>query len=111
MNHRAITKSREAKLSDAVAYEIFEGPYVTEKSAQLGQSNVLVLKVVMRANKIDIKRAFEKIFEIPVEKVRTLITKPKMRLFKGKIATRAAFKKAFISVKKGFDVKKILGVE
>lgn len=109
MIHKYVLRDKARKLSPAHAHEIFQGPYVTEKTAQLSQSQKIVVKVAMDANKIDIKRAFEMVFEVPVESVNTLISKPRARFFKGKVATRAPFKKAVIQVKKGFDISKMMG--
>jgi len=109
MIHKYVQRDTNRKLSVARAHEIFQGPYVTEKSAQLAESQRIVIKVAMDANKIDIKRAFEMVFEVPVESVNTLISKPRMRLYRGKVATRAPFKKAVIQVKKGFDISKMMG--
>lgn len=109
MIHRYVLRDRNRRLSSARAHEIFLGPYVTEKTAQLAQAQRIVVKVSMDANKIDIKRAFETVFQVPVESVNTLITKPRTRHYKGKVATRAAIKKAIIKVKEGFDIEKVLG--
>lgn len=111
MIHRYVLRDKARKLSEALAYDVFKGMHVTEKTAELGHKKVLVLKVVDWANKIDIKRAFERIFEIPVESVRTVVAKSKLRSFRGKWARRASFKKAMIRVKGDYDVSKILGVE
>ena len=110
MIHRYVLRDRNRKLSVAHAHAIFQGPYVTEKTAQMAESQKIVVKVAMDANKIDIKRAFEMVFQVPVESVNTLITKPRMRMQKGKVATRAAIKKAVIQVQKGFDISKVLGM-
>jgi len=109
MIHKYVLRDKNRKLSQAFAHDIFIGPYVTERSATLSESNKIVVKVIMEANKIDIKRAFEMVFEVPVESVNTMISKPKVRHFKGKVATRSPFKKAVIQVKKGFDINKIVG--
>lgn len=99
------------KLSDALSFQILKSPCVTEKASILSSQNIVVLKVEKSSNKIDIKRAFEKVFELDVDKVRVINTKPKLRSFKGKWARRASEKKAMIFVKKGQDINKIVGVE
>lgn len=110
MIKRYFLRDKNRPLSKACALKIFQGPYVTEKTAQMAQeSQRVVVKVDMSANKIDIKRAFEMLFEMPVESVNTLITKPRMRTFKGKAGKRAGFKKAIIQVKKGTDINKVMG--
>lgn len=109
MIHKYVLRDKTKKLSQAFAHDIFIAPHVTEKSAMLSESNKIVIKVAMHANKIDIKRAFELVFEVPVESVNTIVSKPRGRMAKGKIAPRSAFKKAIVQVKKGFDINKIVG--
>ena len=109
MIHKYFLRDKRRKLSQAVAHDIFIGPYVTEKTSMVSESNKIVLKVTMNANKIDIKRAFEMIFEIPVESVNTIVSKPRAKVFRGKPAPQASFKKAIIQVKKGFDINKVVG--
>lgn len=76
-------------------------PYLTEKSIMLvEQVNTIVFVVNLRANKTQIKKEFEEIFEVKVARVNTLITAD------GK-------KKAFIKLKQEFnagDVAVKLGV-
>jgi large subunit ribosomal protein L23 len=110
MIHKYCLRDKKRTLSKSSAYDIFLGPHVTEKSAGLAESNKIVLKVALDANKIDIKRAFELIFEVPVESVNTCVTKPRQRGFKGKIGKRSPFKKAVIKIQKGIDISKMMGV-
>ena len=64
MIKRFVERDKNRKLSQACALEIFKGPYVTEKTAQMAQDGkAVVVKVALDANKIDIKKAFEEIFE------------------------------------------------
>ncbi len=50
-------------------------PLVTEKTIRLiEQENKITFIVDIKANKIQIKQAFEKLFGVKVEKVNTLIT-------------------------------------
>lgn len=111
MIRKFVLRDKNRKLSLAFAHEIFEQPYITEKSVALREDKKIVLKVAMHANKIDIKRAFEQIFGIPVESVNTLISKPRAKNFKGKIAPRSNFKRAIIQVRKDVDLDKLSGVK
>lgn len=76
-------------------------PYLTEKSIMLVERvNTIVFVVDLRANKTQIKKEFEKVFEVKVARVNTEITAD------GK-------KKAFIKLKPEFnasDVAVKLGV-
>lgn len=56
-------------------YKIIKKPLVTEKTFDLiERENKLVLIVDRKANKSQIKRAIEKIYDVKVTKVNTLIT-------------------------------------
>jgi large subunit ribosomal protein L23 len=53
---------------------------VTEKGTRLGeQHNQYLLVVDKRANKVDIKRAVEKLFKVKVERVNTMHVRGKAR--------------------------------
>lgn len=82
-------------------YKILRYPYLTEKSISLVEKeNKIVFVVDRKANKKQIKEAFEKLFEVKVEKVNTEIT------LKGE-------KKAYIKLKpefKAIDVATKLGM-
>jgi large subunit ribosomal protein L23 len=57
-------------------YDIVYHPYVTEKTMNLMEKNNALEFVVKRnANKDQIKKAVEKMFEVKVKKVNTMITK------------------------------------
>jgi len=57
-------------------YEIILHPYVTEKSmAKIEKENALEFIVKKTANKSEIKKAIERMFNVKVKKVNTRITK------------------------------------
>jgi large subunit ribosomal protein L23 len=68
---------------------------VTEKSVAELEKNILTAIVDIRANKKQIKREVERIFEVEVEKVNTLITP------KGE-------KKAYIKMKPEYSAEDVL---
>ncbi len=82
--------------------EIIITPMFTEKSSiALSAKNAYTFKVSINANKIEIKKAVEKIFSVDVIDVNTIrmAGKPKrMGRFEGK---RADWKKAIVTVKTG----------
>ena len=89
-------------------YEIIKTVRVTEKGTSLAEKhNTYVLKVDRRANKIDVARAVEKIFQVTVERVRTMNvhgTRQRDRRT-GRRHTSAAWKKAFVTLKKGDKIE------
>ncbi len=82
-------------------FKVLLYPLVTEKTVgMIERENKIVFIVDRKANKKQIKDAFEKLFGVKVEKVNTLIT-------------RDGKKKAFIKLKKEFkasDVAVKLGI-
>lgn len=59
--------------------EVLIRPIITEKSTDLTPLGQYVFEVAMAANKIQIRDAVERIFDVEVEKVNTYISKPKKR--------------------------------
>ncbi|RME68065.1 MAG: 50S ribosomal protein L23 [Nitrospirae bacterium] len=93
------------------AHDIILRPVLTEKAMQLKEKeNKIVVEVARDANKIEIKNAFEALFNVKVEKVATVNIKPKKkRLGRFEGRTRA-WKKAIITLKKGEKLDFIEGV-
>ena len=58
-----------------VAHEIIIKPILTEKSYKGLANKTYTFKVALDANKVEIKKAVEEIFDVKVEKVNTLIVK------------------------------------
>jgi len=87
-------------------YEIIKGPWITEKSTDLGEKhNKYVFKVNCNANKIEIRNAIEKIFSVKTEKVNTVKLqgkKKRVRLVEGKTPD---WKKAVITLKEGNKIE------
>jgi len=69
--------------------------YLTEKAVSLLDKNIITVIVDIRARKPDIKREIERLFNVEVEKVNTLITP------KGE-------KKAYVKLKKGYSAEELL---
>lgn len=60
--------------------DIIKGPIMTEKSADLAQNkNTITFSVDTKANKVQIKQAIEKIFDVKVESVNTVTVKPRKK--------------------------------
>ena len=82
-------------------FKILKYPLVTERTVSLiDKENKIVFIVDRKADKKQIKEAFEKLFEVKVEKINTLITPE-------------GEKKAFIKLKKEYsarDVSTKLGI-
>lgn len=79
-------------------HDIVIRPLITEKTMDLSQEKKYVFVVDRRANKSEIKRAIEEIFDVNVEKVNTMNMRGKVKRmgrFEGK---RPDWKKAIVKL-------------
>ena len=82
--------------------DVIKAPVVTEKSAALSaDGKKLVLKVAKDANKIQIKQAVEKIFNVKVTNVNTVNVRAKKKRVGRYEGTTKAYKKAYITLAEG----------
>ena len=80
-------------------------PISTEKSVQsLENHRNFVFKVNMHSNKKQIKKVVEKLFNVSVKKVRTIIIKGNKTKFRQISGKKSDWKKAFICLKKGSEI-------
>ncbi len=90
-------------------YDVIYAPVITEKSAEaIEEDNVYTFVVDKKANKIEISRAVETIWDVKVSDVRTMRYNGKAkralmgRLSRNpKIGRRPAFKKAVVQLVEG----------
>ena len=81
---------------------ILTTPLVTEKTTLVGEANnQYVFKVVKDANKLEIKSAVEKMFEVKVDSVQVLNVKGKEKRFGQRLGRRKNWKKAYVRLKDG----------
>jgi len=92
-------------------YKVILSPHISEKATVVGEKhNQVVFKVVPDATKPEIKNAVEMLFDVKVDSVRVVNSKPKKRSH-GRISGKTkAWRKAYVSLKEGFDID-FLGVE
>ena len=82
-------------------YDVIRAPLVTEKSTMVSESNQVMFKVAMTATKPDIKEAVERLFNVKVLAVNTLIRKGKNKRFRGVKGQQSDFKKAIVTLEEG----------
>lgn len=84
---------------------IIKMPVNTEKSEQFKSSNnEYVFEVDRRANKVQIAKAFEEIFGVKVERVRTTTKKPIQKRKGQTVRYTPIVKKAYIRVEPGKSI-------
>ena len=91
--------------------QIILGPLTTEKADRLlEQHNVVCFRVVPVANKVQIRRAVERLFDVRVTAVRTANRKGKIKRWGRFAGRRPNWKKAFVTLKKGETIEIYKGV-
>ena len=103
-------KKIEMKISQNKAYQVILKPLVTEKSTQLSEYNKMVFAVPINATKLEIKFSIEKIFSVKVKRVNTILTKGKLKRFKGILGKRSNTKKAIVTLAPGNTIDLSAGV-
>jgi len=87
-------------------YSIIKSPLITEKSTRNSVYRQYAFWVDASANKIDIKKAIEKIYNVKVEKISSLIVKGRMKRLRGNQAGKTTdWKKAIATLKEGNEIK------
>jgi large subunit ribosomal protein L23 len=82
--------------------EVIRRPLVTEKTTVMKEDGrTLVFEVARDANKIDVKRAVEKLLGPKVASVRTAMAHGKQKRQGQFIGRRSDWKKAYVVLKKG----------
>ncbi len=89
-------------VNPSLYYDIVRRPLVTEKSSVLQDiRNQYSFEVAPRANKSEIRKAIETLFDVHVEKVRIIRVPGKFRRFLGRPGRTPPWKKAVVSLRRG----------
>jgi large subunit ribosomal protein L23 len=92
-------------------YEIIKGPVITEKGAiQKEANNQLTFEVDRKANRVEIRHAVEKVFNVRVQRVRTMQIKGKVKRVGRTLGKRRDWKKAIVTLAKGENIEFFEGV-
>ena len=91
-------------------YDVIVSPVITEKATALSEQNKVVFKVRSDATKPQIKAAVEKLFDVKVKSVNTLVTKGKVKMFRGMRGQRSDVKKAVVTLEEGQTIDVTTGL-
>ena len=91
--------------SNNIAYDLILSPVITEKSTNLNVFNKLTFKVSKNATKFAIKKSIEKIYKVEVIKINTILSKPKIKIVRGKLGKKTGYKKAIVTLKEGQTIE------
>jgi large subunit ribosomal protein L23 len=91
-------------------YDVIVSPVITEKATNLSEQNKVVFRVKGDATKPQIKEAVEKLFDVKVKSVNTLVTKGKVKMFRGTRGQRSDVKKAVVTLAEGQSIDVTTGL-
>jgi large subunit ribosomal protein L23 len=95
---------------DARHYDTIVAPVITEKATMASESNQFVFKVARNATKPQIKEAIEKLFDVKVTSVNTLLRKGKTKAFRGVRGRQQDTKKAIVTLADGYRIDVTTGL-
>ena len=96
--------------ADPRHYDVIVAPVITEKATNLTEQNKVVFRVAPKATKPQIKEAVEKLFDVKVAGVNTLVTKGKKKFFRGQRGQRSDVKKAIVTLAEGDTIDVTTGL-
>lgn len=86
-------------------YRIIRQPLVTEKTTlQKEAGRVVAFEVSIDANKIEIKQAVEKAFDVKVDNVNTVLVAGKVKRVGRNFGKRSNWKKAYVTLAEGSNI-------
>jgi large subunit ribosomal protein L23 len=85
--------------------QIIKRPLLTEKGTAMGEEgNKVLFEVTMRANKIEIRKAVERIYNVKVKTVHTQIVRGKMKRQGRSVGKRPNWKRAIVTLAEGSSI-------
>jgi len=85
--------------------KVIVAPCFTEKAQNMAEKNrQIAFKVATDATKAEIKGAVEMLFSVKVDAVRVINVMGKNKRFGQRLGKRKDWKKAYVSLKEGFDI-------
>ncbi|GMG83825.1 50S ribosomal protein L23 [Paralimibaculum aggregatum] len=94
----------------AELYEVIRRPIVTEKTTSASEHNAVVFEVAVDATKPKITEAVETLFGVKVKAVNTVLTKGKVKRFRGRPGRRRDVKKAYVTLAEGHMIDVTTGL-
>ncbi|MBF0247105.1 MAG: 50S ribosomal protein L23 [Alphaproteobacteria bacterium] len=91
-------------------YEVIRRPLITEKSTLMSENNQVAFEVAIDASKPEIRAAVEQLFKVKVKGVNTLLSKGKVKRFRGRPGKRDDMKKAVVTLAEGESIDVTTGV-
>lgn len=96
--------------SDTRHYDVILSPVITEKATMASEFNKVTFKVRRNATKPQIKEAVEKLFDVKVKSVNTLVRKGKTKVFRGNLGSQSDSKRAVVTLEEGHRIDVTTGL-
>jgi large subunit ribosomal protein L23 len=86
-------------------YDVVKTLVRTEKGTMLGPERKYLFHVARHANKIEIKKAIEEIYNVKVEAINTSIMSGKLKRVRQELGRTTPWKKAVVTLKEGQKIE------
>jgi large subunit ribosomal protein L23 len=86
-------------------YQVLKSVHITEKATELAEKNQYIFKVFENANKQEIKKVVESIYNVDVVSVRTINIHRKRKRLGKSTGWKQGYKKAIVKIKKGQEIE------
>jgi large subunit ribosomal protein L23 len=96
--------------TDPRHYDVILSPIITEKATNASERNQVMFKVSRNATKPQIKEAIERLFDVKVKSVNTLVRKGKHKAFRGRLGEQSDVKKAIVTLEEGHRIDVTTGL-
>ena len=97
-------------VTDPRHYDVILSPVITEKATAASERNQVMFRVARTATKPQIKEAVEKLFDVKVKSVNTLVRKGKIKAFRGSRGEQSDVKKAIVTLEEGHRIDVTTGL-
>ena len=85
-------------------FEIIEKPHVSEKAFNLESEGKYVFVISPSANKSEVKKAIQNLYGVAVKSVNIVKVPSKPKRFKGVPGVKSGYKKAVVTLAKGYSI-------
>jgi large subunit ribosomal protein L23 len=96
--------------TDPRHYDVILSPVITEKATMASERSQVVFKVSRTATKPQIKAAVEKLFDVKVKQVNTLVRKGKIKITRGRRGEQSDTKRAIVTLEEGHRIDVTTGL-
>ncbi len=97
-------------VTDPRHYDVILAPVITEKATGASEHNQVMFRVARNATKPQIKEAVEKLFDVKVKAVNTLVRKGKIKMSRGTRGVQSDVKNAIVTLEEGHRIDVTTGL-